>query len=211
MANFANMRFVQVFIFTFLLLFGACKPTLQTDVNGFDWHLYLDTYGTMMNDIVKYGTKIKGFTEVLHTENGKPDTNFLAGTMVDWDGYLQPFLSLNMYDSKYQGVYTMSQMIDTNTKTVDIHYDAMYKNLPIQKMIVKLNSINSELQSVYAEKTMKGAFTKSEQTILYQSGSLLQIVDTKHSVTGVITRTAKQLNFIVNNEPTIEIKSALDQ
>jgi hypothetical protein len=87
----------------------------------------------------------------------------------------------------------------------------MYKNLPIQKMIVKLNSINSELQSVYAEKTMKGAFTKSEQTILYQSGSLLQIVDTKHSVTGVITRTAKQLNFIVNNEPTIEIKSALDQ
>jgi hypothetical protein len=211
MANFANMRFVQIFIFTLLLFISACKPTLQTDTNGFDWHLYLDTYSTLMNDIVKYGTKIKGFTEVVHHVTGKPDTNYLAGTMVDWDGYLQPFLSLNLYDSKYQGVYKMSQLIDTITKTVDIHYDALYENLPIRKMIVKLHSETSELQSVYAEKEMKGAFTKAEQTILYQTGSLLQIVDTKHSLTGKVSRTARQLNFIVNNEPTIEIKSTLDQ
>jgi hypothetical protein len=211
MFNFASMRSVQLFILLFVLLLSACKPTLQTDPKGFDWHLYLDTYGTFVNDIVKYGNKIKGFTEVVHNEKGKTDTNYLAGTMVDWDGYLQPFLSLNMYDSKYQGVYKMSQLTDTITKTVDIHYDALYENLPIRKMIVKLHSETSELQSVYAEKAIKGAFTKEEQTILYQTGSLLQIVDTKHSMTGQVCRTARQLNFILENEPTIEIKSALDK
>jgi hypothetical protein len=205
------MRLVPIFILTFLLSISACKPSIQTNTNSFDWHYYLNTYTTLMNDIVEYGSKITGFTEIKYNESGKSDTSYLAGTMVDWDSYVKPFLALNLQEAKYQGVYTMSQMIDTNTKTVDIHYDPLFENLPIRKMIVKLNSQTSALQSVYAEQSIKNAFTKQEQTFLYQSGRLIQIVDTKHNATGAVSRTARQLNFMMNREPTVEISSALDK
>jgi hypothetical protein len=205
------MRLAILFFITITIGTSGCAPSIPTDTKGFDWHLYLDTKQAMLKDVTTNGRKVKSFVETIHHANGKVDSNYLIGTQIDWDSYLQPVLGCNLYDSTLQGVYKMSQFIDTITKTVDIHYDPMYEQLPVRKMIVKLNSDNSDLQSMYAETDIKKTFSHYKQTILYRPGQLLQIVKTDFPLFGKMQRNAKQLIAIQSTEPEITITNGLGE
>jgi hypothetical protein len=205
------MRLANLFFITILLFTISCTPIIPTDSKGFDWHLYLNTKQALITDVTTNGTKIKSFIETIHHADGKVDSNFLIGTQIDWDSYLKPLLACNLNDSTYQGVYKMSQFIDTITKTVDIHYDPLFDQLPVRKIIVKLNSENSDLKSMYAETDIKKTFSHYKQTILYRPGSLLQIVQTDFPLFGKMSRHAKQLNAIKSTEPEITITNDLGE
>jgi hypothetical protein len=205
------MHKILLFFCFMLLTTSSCNTNIPTDPKGFDWHLYLNTYQALMTDITTNGRKIIGFVETIHQQNGKIDTNYLVGTQVDWNTYLKPFLAVNLNDSSYQGIYKMSQLSDTNTKTVDIHYDPMYDQLPVRKMIVKLNTENSDLQSMYAETDIKNVFSHYKQTILYRPGQMMQIVTTTFPMFGSMQRTAKQLTAVRSTEPEITITPTLGQ
>ena len=205
------MRITPILWIAFVLGLAACgTSTNPTNPQGLDWHYYLDTHQTLMSDILKYGTKINRYVETIHHTNGKVDTNFLGGTMVNWDLYIKPFVAMNMRDSSFQGLYTMRQDIDTNTKTVDIRYDPLYENTPVRLMIVKMSTTTSEVESVYGELKNKGAFTVDEQKVLYHPGKLIQIVESKGILNGKQERSARQLDFI-QPTPEITITNALDK
>lgn len=199
------MRLAQLLFIGLVVTTIGCTPNIPTDPKGFDWHLYLNTHDALVTDIIANGKKIKSFVETIHQANGKVDTNYLIGTQVDWDAYLKPLMSCNLNDSTYQGVYKMSQFIDTITQTVDIHYDPLFDQLPVRKMIVKLNAETSDLQSMYAETDIKKTFSHYQQKIIYRPGDMLQIVQTDFPMFGKMQRSAKQITAVKSTEPEITI------
>ena len=200
-----NMHFKRIFSFFILLLLVCCKPQLQTNPSGLDWHYMLDTYKVLYTNIVNYGNKTKRYVETIHYDNGKIDSNYLSGTMVDWKCYIEPFLKINMHDTAFQGVYTMSQNIDTLTNNVEITYKPVYLNLPVQNMVVLLDTKSSEIKKIYAQVQYVGAFSKKNETLLYVPGQVIEIITEENPLFSKSTKNAKQLFFVLNNQPKVEI------
>jgi uncharacterized protein YfkK (UPF0435 family) len=188
----------------------ACNPKLPTDPNGLNWHYFYDTKSAINKDIQKIGKRIKSFVEVVHHDNGKKDSSYLTLTMVDWKYYVAAFTAMNMYDSSFQGLYTMSQNIDTITNTVDIQYNPIYENSPIRKMQIKMDATSNEVKTVYAIIKNKSAFSASEQSIFYEPAKIIQIVEKEIPFSGKPKKTGRELHFVLG-PPEIEIINELDQ
>jgi hypothetical protein len=189
-----------------LVCLAACQQSMPSMPGGADWHYYVDTKLLMSNTIIDHGIQIKRFVETTTHEKGKIDSAFLAGNMVNWKVYLAAMEAINLYDSTKNGNYKMSQNIDTNTKEVQIDYDPLYTNLPVQKMVVKMDINGKVVKSMYAVEEKKGAFSTLHRTVYYQPAVHLQIVESKEGIFSNKQKTARDLYFIKSTEPTVEIQ-----
>jgi hypothetical protein len=187
------------------LLFTACKPSLPTDANGLDWHYYPDMMNLFHTDVVKNGRSVKQFIEVTRNANGTKDSAYLLYSQIDWPYYMDALNSINMYHSSYNGLYTMYQDQDTNTKRVKITYEPRFDNLPVKNLIVTMHTQTQDVLSIYGEVQKKGAMSTTKQSVMYRPGEFIQVVTEQDGALVDKPRNARQL--YVQLKTSVEISN----
>jgi hypothetical protein len=183
-----------------MLFVWGCQQANPPSSNGCDWNYLLDTKQLIQNIIADHAKDIKSFVEVTKKSNGKIDSAYLRGTMVDWKFYTAAMEDINLYNKVYHRNYSMAQYIDTIQQSVSIQYDPLYTNLAVTKMIVNMETETQNIKSVYATYAKKKAFSEEKKSIVYTAGECLQIVSEAKE-----GKEAKELYFIKDKTPTVTI------
>jgi hypothetical protein len=163
--------------------------------DGCPYTYLLNTSDYAIGEINALNKEGFAFQEIVTRNGVKEDTTHLKNHQVNWQQYLGEFMKINMHEPQYDKVYTMSQVLDTSGKSVTINFDAIYPNLPMQKMIIKMNIATNMISSIYAETNEKKWSGYKRQNLLYQPSRLIQIIKKEKSLLQKEESTIKNLYF----------------
>jgi hypothetical protein len=200
--------FLKSFYFLLIIIvLQACnaKQKFEPQENGAPFHYLLNTTIFAQHQLYDLGTGNLNFIEI-DESNAKNDSSFLTATQVDWKQYIDALMSINVQDSAYNKVYSMSQEMDTVIKNITINFDALYTNLPVQKLYLTLSAGDNKVQIIYAESKNVSMFKTIEQKLTYVTDKTFQLQSTIKPLVGNSTTTIKKLIFVPKiTEPSVQI------
>jgi hypothetical protein len=199
--------FKHVILFLTISVFVACTSNTSYNPlpNATAYHYLLNTTLFAQEQLYEIGKQKNNYLEI-DLSKGKPDTSFLAFTQIDWKPYINAIMRINLCAPTYDSVYTMMQQIDTVNKTIDIIYEALYKNLPVQKVQLLLSAGDNKVQVIYAESKRVSLFKTTSEKLTYVSNKMFQLQTTEKKMWQAPVTVIKKIVITPKQqEPSAEI------
>jgi hypothetical protein len=199
--------FKYAVLFIFITIFGACTnvETYPPLPDGTPYHFLLNTNLFAQEQLYAIGKQKNNYLEI-DLSGPQPDTSFLSFTQINWEPYINAIKNINLCSPKYDSVYSMVQKIDTVNKTLDIIYEALYKNLPVQKIQLLLSAGDNKVQIIYAESKRVSIASTISEKLTYVSNKMFQLQTlTKKTGQAPVTVIKKMVIIPKQQEPSAEI------
>jgi hypothetical protein len=199
--------FKYFFLFALMIVFGACnnKVSYTPLPQGTHYHYLLNTTLFAQEQLYEIGKQKNNYLEI-DLSGTHPDTSFLTFTQINWEPYINAIKNINLCSPTYDSVYSMVQKIDTVAKTLDIIYEALYKNLPVQKIQLLLSAGDNKVKIIYAESKRVSITSTVTEKLTYVSNKMFQLQTyTKKTGQAPTTVIKKMVIIPKEQEPTVEI------